>query len=74
MTTLEQAKKLLEPNQIYCSSIIEIGLDGHKLVGLHIDESPILMNDKMALIRKIIGEGFSITPFTNEGWIKITKK
>jgi hypothetical protein len=72
--TLEGIKKLLNNYHIYPSSIIETRKEGNVLVGYHIDAPPILMADRIAYLKRLLGDDFICTPFTSEGFIKVTLK
>lgn len=70
-TNYDELKKILKvhyPNNqlkthYYCQSITEVSLH----------EGPILMNDRVQEIRKLIGKKWRVTPFTNLQEISISK-
>lgn len=49
-------------------------MKGEKLVGLKIESPEILMQDRIALVQKIVGEEFDVKQIKGEWNLRITEK
>lgn len=73
--TLADLIPLLHPSKIYASKIINVGLKENRVVGLSVEcPNTNRMDEMVALIKSIVGDGFEVNKLPNDGTVRITTK